>query len=119
MLLDRKLMDQSKEVCAMAKGKKNTKKSNSYVTTIREGAVAANVFRGQTPDGHAYLYFSLSRSWKSAAGNREGYSDRFYDRNEEALQRVIAKVCAWMREHPEAADGGEARELPEEVAVAA
>lgn len=91
----------------MAKGKKSTKKSNSYVTTIREGAVAANVFRGQTPDGHAYLYFSLSRSWKSAAGNREGYSDRFYDRNEEAIQRVVALVCAWIREHPEAADGAE------------
>jgi hypothetical protein len=90
----------------MAKGKKTSKKSN-YITTIREGAVAANIFRGQASDGHAYLYFSLSRSWKSAAGNREGYSDRFYDRNEEALQHVVAKACAWIREHPEAADSGD------------
>jgi hypothetical protein len=102
----------------MAKSKKNPKKSN-YVTTVREGAVAANIFRGQTADGHAYLYFSLSRSWKSSSGGREGYSDRFYDRNEEALQHVVAKACAWMRENPQAADSGDEPEVREEVAAAA
>ena len=101
----------------MAKSKKTPKKSN-YITTIREGAVAANIFRGQTSDGHAYLYFSLSRSWRSSGGNREGYSDRFYDRNEAALQAVIAKACAWMREHPEAADGGEVRVSYDDIASA-
>lgn len=92
----------------MAKSnKKQSPKSTGYITTIREGAIAANVFRGTTPDGHAYLYFSLSRSWKSASGSREGYSDRFYERNEAAMQRVVAKACAWIRENPEAADGVE------------
>lgn len=102
----------------MAKSKKTPKKSN-YVTTIREGAIAANVFRGHTPDGHAYLYFSVSRSWKLAAGGREGYSDRFYDRNEEALQSVVAKACAWMRAHPEAADADATDAAPAALADAA
>jgi hypothetical protein len=102
----------------MAKSKKTPKKSN-YVTTIREGAIAANIFRGHTPDGHGYLYFSLSRSWKSAAGGREGYSDRLYERNEEALTRVVAKACAWMREHPEAADAAEGSVSAEALVAAA
>ncbi len=92
----------------MAKPKKDSKKTNAYVKTIRDGAIAANIFRGQTPDGHAYLYFSLSRSWKSANGTREGYSDRFYDRNEEAIVGVVAKACDWIRENPSAADDVEA-----------
>lgn len=89
----------------MAKSKNTTKKNTNYVATIRHGAIAANIFRGLTPDGHAYLYFSLSRSWKSANGKREGYSDRFYDRNEAAIQQVVSKACAWIRENPQAADG--------------
>ncbi len=103
----------------MAKSKKNSKKFNNYVTTIRDGAVAANIFRGQTADGHAYLYFSLSRAWKSASGGREGYSDRFYERNEAAIQGVVAKACTWMRENPLAADDIEAGEASSELMASA
>ena len=88
----------------MSKPKK-TQASSNYVTTIREGAIAANIFRGNTPDGHTYLYFELSRSWKAQSGNREGYSKKFYDRNAEALQRVVADAAAWIQQHPEAVDG--------------
>ncbi|WP_425395420.1 hypothetical protein [Aeoliella sp.] len=88
----------------MAKNTKDSVKSNNYVTTIREGAIAANIFRGVTPDGHAYLYFSLSRSWKSANGNREGYSDRFYERNCESLQNVVTQAATWIQQNPNAAD---------------
>ena len=88
----------------MSKPKK-TQATSNYVTTIREGAIAANIFRGNTPDGHTYLYFELSRSWKAQSGNREGYSKKFYDRNAEALQRVIADASAWIQQRPEAADG--------------
>jgi len=72
-----------------------------------------------TPDGHAYLYFSLSRSWKSASGNRQGYTDRFYDRNGAAIQSVVAKACAWMQENPEAADGVKVEEPARSVPAAA
>jgi hypothetical protein len=33
------------------------------------------------------------------------YSKKFYDRNAEALQNVIALAAKWIQEHPEAADG--------------
>ncbi|MCB0325191.1 MAG: hypothetical protein KDD69_16525 [Bdellovibrionales bacterium] len=100
----------------MAKSKKDSEKSTNYITTIREGAIGANIFRGVTPDGHAYLYFSLSRSWKSANGSREGYSDRFYERNADALQAVVAKACDWISKNPEAAD---AEPEGEQIAAAA
>ena len=88
----------------MSKPKKNQAASN-YVTTIRDGAIAANVFRGNTADGFTYLYFELSRAWKTQAGNREGYSKKFYDRNAEALKNVIDQAAEWIQAHPEAADG--------------
>ena len=87
----------------MSKVKKNPTSSN-YVDTIREGAMAANIFRGNA-NGHTYLYFELSRSWKSESGNREGYSKKYYSRNVKALCDVAVKASRWIDEHPEAADG--------------
>lgn len=88
----------------MSKSKKNVQPSN-YVQTIREGAMAANIFRGNTADGHTYLYFELSRSWKSQSGGRQGYSKKFYSRNSEAICTVALQAARWIEEHPEAADG--------------
>jgi hypothetical protein len=88
----------------MSKPKKNPASSN-YIDTVREGAIAANIFRGNTPDGFTYLYFEISRSWKAQSGNRQGYSKKFYDRNAEAISVVAAKAARWIEEHPEAADG--------------
>jgi hypothetical protein len=87
----------------MSKTKKSPATSN-YVQTIREGAIAANIFRGTTPDGHTYLYFEISRSWKSQASDRQGYSKKFYDRNQVALVNVVNRAAKWLQEHPEAAD---------------
>ena len=88
----------------MSKNKKSQASSN-YVKTIRDGAVAANIFRSNTPDGHCYLYFEISRAWKSQSSNREGYSKKFYERNQQALVNVVNQACQWIKEHPEAADG--------------
>jgi len=88
----------------MSKPKKNTQPSN-YVQTIREGAIAANIFRGNTADGHTYLYFELSRSWKSQSGGRQGYSKKLYPRNADAVCTVARQAARWIDEHPEAADG--------------
>lgn len=87
----------------MNKKKKSTPSSN-YVTTIREGAIGANIFRGSTPDGHTYLYYELSRAWKTQSSGREGYSKKFSERNEEALIRVVTMASQWIAGHPEAAD---------------
>ena len=88
----------------MSKSKTSPAASNS-VPTVRDGAIAANIFRGTTPDGFTYLYFELSRSWKAQSTNRQGYSKKFYDRNAEALQHVIEMAAQWIKEHPEAVDG--------------
>lgn len=85
--------------------KTKSKKESNYVHTIRsetDPAIAANVFRRVTPDGHAYLDYELSRAWKS--GKREGYSSRFYNRNRDGLVEVIARVTEWMEQNPHAAD---------------
>ena len=95
----------------MSKKKKSPASSN-YVKTIRDGAIAANIFRGSTPDGHSYLFFEVSRAWKTQASGREGYSKKFYARNEEALIRVITMASRWIEEHPEAADGAVPYEEP-------
>lgn len=68
-------------------------KESNYVETIREGAVAANIFRGQSNDGFSYHYFRLSRAWKSTKQNTEGYSDRFFSRNAPAMAQVAAQAA--------------------------
>lgn len=87
---------------------KKLKKNNSpnYVTTLRSEtcpAIAANIFRRTTPDGHAYLDFEISRAWKTE--NRQGYSSRFYSRNREGLKEVADRAADWIEQYPEAADG--------------
>ena len=67
------------------------------VTTIREGAVAATIWRRQSSAGLEYLEFSLSRSWKSKNGEKEGYSHNFFEANEKALVQVIIKACSVIR----------------------
>ena len=101
----------------MSKPNQNQGSSN-HVHTVREGAVAANIFRGNTADGFTYLYFELSRAWKTQSGNREGYSRKFYDRNAEALYGVIEKAAKWIQLHPEAADGP-IKEMPTPIREAA
>lgn len=67
--------------------------------TIRNGAIAANIWRRQTPTGYGYLDFSLSRSWKLASGEKEGYSSSFFEQNEAALLDVVARAADYIRTH--------------------
>ncbi|MEM9511607.1 MAG: hypothetical protein AAF978_02825 [Cyanobacteria bacterium P01_E01_bin.48] len=88
----------------MSKKKKEAKESN-YIRTFRSKvspAVAANVYRGTTSDGHTYLYYEISRYWSS--GQREGYSSRFYSRNADGLAEVVTAAAAWIEENPQVAD---------------
>ena len=78
----------------------NTKKKNnsqSPVKVIRNGAIAASVWKRQTSTGFEYLDFSLSRSWKLKTGEKEGYSQNFFERNEEALLDVIEQASEYIR----------------------
>lgn len=82
---------------------KPTKKSTAAKSTdtqpvqvIRQGAIAASIWKRQTGSGHTYYDFSLSRSWKSAKTERTGYSTNFSEKNEQALVEVIQAASAWI-----------------------
>ncbi|MBX3438185.1 MAG: hypothetical protein KF861_11890 [Planctomycetaceae bacterium] len=76
-----------------------TQPKQQPVKTIRNGAIAANIWKRQTPTGFEYLDFSLSRSWKLKDGEREGYSSNFFDRNDEALIDVVTRAADYIRQH--------------------
>lgn len=79
-------------------GDKSKKKTSKYVKTFRNGAVAANVFARQAPGGFDYLDFGLSRAWKTPNG-KEGYSQNFFAKNQEALHEVIDQACYLIQQH--------------------
>ncbi len=85
-----------------------TKKRTMHpVKTIREGAVAASIWKRQAPSGYVYYDFSLSRSWKAQTTDKEGYSSNFFAKNEEQLHNVVTLASEWI-----------ARELPEQTEAA-
>lgn len=78
------------------KGQTGSEKTTDYVETVREGAVAANIFRGKTQDGLDYHYFKFSRAFKSAKQKDSAdftYSDRFFPRNSEAIAKVAVEAA--------------------------
>ena len=77
---------------------KKSDKTDNYVTTCRAGAVAANVFKRTAPGGFEYLDFSLSRSWKKNT-DKEGYSQRFFAKNREAMKTVVDNACDYIVEN--------------------
>ena len=68
-------------------------------TTIRRGAVAASIWRRQSPSGFEYYDFSLSRSWKAKTSGREGYSLNFFSDNMDQLNVVIQEAASWIADH--------------------
>ena len=87
-------------------GDKSKRKTNKYVKTFRNGAVAANVFSRQAPGGFEYLDFGLSRAWKTTNG-KEGYSQNFFAKNQEAFHEVIAQACHFIQQHAVASGYGQ------------
>jgi len=73
-------------------------RNQAPVKVIRVGAIAASIWKRQTSTGFEYLDFSVSRSWKLKNGEREGYSQNFFDNNEEALFEVINMASRYIRE---------------------
>jgi len=83
--------------------KKKPNAAESPVHTIREGSVAASIWRRQSPSGYAYYDFSLARSWQSLSTGSAGSSRNFFARNREELVKVVDAATQWIAEH-EAAD---------------
>lgn len=72
------------------------KKSPEHV--IRDGGVAAMIWRRESTTGFPYYEFSLSRSWKSVSSGKTGYSQNFFSRNETQLVKVIELASRWISE---------------------
>jgi hypothetical protein len=78
---------------------KNRKKSvETPVHTIREGDVAASIWRRMSPAGYEYFDFSLCRSWKSLSTASTASSRNFFAKNQEEIVKVVAKASRWIIE---------------------
>ncbi len=78
----------------------SARKQLKPVKVIRCGAIAASIWRRQTSTGFEYLDFSLSRSWKLKSGEREGYSQSFFESNADALADVIGQARDFIADNP-------------------
>lgn len=94
MTIENTLIDETKE-----------KETKDPAHVVREGAIAASIWKRQGPSGFAYYDFTLSRSWKSASTERTGYSKNFFARNIEEIVSVSRKAADWIadREQKDAA----------------
>ena len=72
------------------------KSATAPVKTIRHGAIAASIWKRQATSGFEYFDFTVSRSWKTSATGKEGYSSSFFARNAEDLHAVIQEAANWM-----------------------
>jgi hypothetical protein len=82
--------------------KKKSATTETPIHTIRAGAVAASIWRRQSPAGYVYFDFSLTRSWKSLSSGSTGYSRNFFARNHAELAEVIDKASRWIADHGQA-----------------
>ena len=91
----------SELTAAKAKRKETEIEGTDPVHVVRKGAIAASIWRRQSPSGFAYYDFSLSRSWKSMSSEKMGYSRNFFETNQADLAEVIEKASAWIIERRE------------------
>ena len=83
------------------------------VQVVRRGALAASIWKRQSPSGFAYYDFSLSRSWKSMSSEKMGYSKNFFESNQVELVEVIQQASAWITQQR----ATEASEQPQTLAA--
>ena len=79
--------------------KKETEDENmDPVHVFCNGAIAASIWKRQSPSGYAYYDFSRSQSWKSMSSEKTGYSRNFFETNQADLIEVLQKASAWIVE---------------------
>ncbi len=88
--------------------KKKAIAAETPVHTIRSGAVAASIWKRQSPSGYVYFDYSLARSFKSLSTGSTGYSKNFCSRNQLELATVIEQAARWIAEHEPQQVGAEA-----------
>jgi hypothetical protein len=82
----------------MEKKETNPKKGVKPAHTVRQGAIAANIWLRQSQTGFVYYDYSISRSWKSTKAGKEGYSQNFFPDNKMQLLEVVAEASDWIAE---------------------
>jgi hypothetical protein len=83
------------------KAKTEGKDASELAHTVRDGAIAANIWKRQSQTGFPYFEFSLSRSYKSVSSGKAGYRQNFFAKNEAQLAKVVADACKWIAENDE------------------
>ena len=78
------------------KAKNQSNEASELAHTVRDGAIAANIWKRQSQTGFPYFEFSLSRSYKSVSSGKAGYRSNFFSRNEAQLLKVVAEACRWI-----------------------
>ena len=71
------------------------------VHIVRRGGIAASIWQRSNNSGR-YYDLSLSRSWKSEATQKQGYSNCFFAHNASALTDVIEEACDWINRQSDA-----------------
>jgi hypothetical protein len=73
--------------------------SSVLALTIREGPIAASIWRKKSAAGVTYYDFSLARAWKSQSSGKAGYSRNFFSRHKAGLLAIIEAATQWIEEH--------------------
>jgi hypothetical protein len=77
---------------------------------IRDGGIAAMIWRRESTTGFPYYEYSISRSWKNQAG-KTGYSQNYFSRNEAQLVNVIGQATKWIADAEAKDQAGQAEAL--------
>ena len=77
---------------------------------VREGGIAAMIWRRESTTGFPYYEYSISRSWKNQAG-KTGYSQNYFSRNEAQLVNVIGQATKWIADAEARDQAGQAEAL--------
>lgn len=93
------------------KTKSEHKQGTKPAHTVRDGAIAANIWLRQTQTGLPYYEYSLSRSYKSMTTDKSGYTSNFFSRNEAALLKVIEQASRWIADAEAAAPAAPSESL--------
>lgn len=80
---------------------------------FREGSVAAMIWKRESATGFPYYEYSITRSWKSQASGKTGYSQNYFAKNESQLLKVIGLASGWIT----AAEAKDHADTPERCAA--
>ena len=87
--------------------KKKQAAAETPIHTIRKGAVAASIWKRQSPAGYTYLDYSLTRSFESLSSGSPGNSRNFFARNRHELLHVIDAATTWIDQYEQRTSAGD------------